>query len=128
MARRAFTIGGLIYGGFLLLIVLIVGASVAGILALRQIDASFAQVKDLAAVSKRGADLRNDAATLLRDAGAYAGDPTDARRKQVWAAAAGIKAEYFAISVERKIRNPAVAEMIERARDAFASIRSPKAG
>ena len=92
MARPAFTIGGLIYGGFFLLITLIVGASVAGILALRDIDASFAQVKDLAAVSKRGADLRNEAAILLRDAGAYAGDPTDARRKQVWAAAASIKA------------------------------------
>ncbi len=38
-------------------------------------------------------------------------------------AAAGIKAEFYAISVERKIRNPAVAEMIERGRDAFASLK-----
>ena len=33
--------------------------------------------------------------------------------------AAGIQAEFYAISIERKIRNPAVAEMIERGRDAF---------
>lgn len=33
--------------------------------------------------------------------------------------AAGIKAEFYAISIERKIRNPAVAEMIEHGRDAF---------
>jgi LysR family transcriptional activator of nhaA len=31
----------------------------------------------------------------------------------------GIKAEFYAISIERKIRNPAVAEMIEHGRDAF---------
>ncbi len=92
LARRRLTIGGLIYGGFLLLIVLIVGASVAGVLAMREIDASFIQVKDLAAVSKRGADLRNEAATLLRDAAAYAGDPAETRRRQVWTAAAAIKA------------------------------------
>jgi LysR family transcriptional activator of nhaA len=36
--------------------------------------------------------------------------------------AAGIKAEFYAISVERKIRNPAVAEMLERGREAFTSI------
>jgi LysR family transcriptional activator of nhaA len=35
-------------------------------------------------------------------------------------AASGVKAEFYAISVERKIRNAAVAEMIERGRDAFA--------
>jgi LysR family transcriptional activator of nhaA len=34
----------------------------------------------------------------------------------------GVKAEFFAISIERKIRNPAVAEMIEHGRDAFSSI------
>ncbi|MFX8445392.1 hypothetical protein ABTL54_20775, partial [Acinetobacter baumannii] len=73
-------------------IVLIVGASVAGVLAMREIDASFIQVKDLAAVSKRGADLRNEAATLLRDAAAYAGDPAETRGRQVWTAAAAIKA------------------------------------
>jgi LysR family transcriptional activator of nhaA len=33
--------------------------------------------------------------------------------------AAGIKAEFYAISVERKIKNPAVAAMAENARDAF---------
>jgi signal transduction histidine kinase/CheY-like chemotaxis protein len=97
MARRALTIGGLIYGGFLLLIVLIVGASVAGILALREIDASFTQVKDLAAVSKRGADLRNEAAILLRDAATFAGDPTEARRNQVRMLAGNIKAASIAI-------------------------------
>jgi len=36
--------------------------------------------------------------------------------------AAGVKAEFYAISVERKIRNPAVAELIEHGREAFASI------
>jgi len=36
--------------------------------------------------------------------------------------ATGIKAEFFAISVERKIKNPAVAEMIEHGREAFLSI------
>jgi LysR family transcriptional activator of nhaA len=36
--------------------------------------------------------------------------------------ASGIKAEFYAISVERKIRNPAVAEMIEHGRDAFLSV------
>jgi LysR family transcriptional activator of nhaA len=36
--------------------------------------------------------------------------------------ATGIKAEYYVISVERKIKNPAVAEMIERGRDAFTSM------
>jgi LysR family transcriptional activator of nhaA len=35
--------------------------------------------------------------------------------------AAGVKAEFYAISVERKIRNPAVAEMIEHGREAFLS-------
>jgi LysR family transcriptional regulator, transcriptional activator of nhaA len=34
----------------------------------------------------------------------------------------GIKAEFYAISVERKIKNPAVAEMIEHGREAFSSI------
>ena len=43
-------------------------------------------------------------------------------------AAAGVKAEFYAISIERKIRNPAVAEMIERGRDAFASMRSSRDG
>ena len=38
-------------------------------------------------------------------------------------AAAGIKAEFYAISVERKIKNPAVAEMIERGRDAFSGMK-----
>jgi LysR family transcriptional regulator, transcriptional activator of nhaA len=33
--------------------------------------------------------------------------------------ATGVKAEFYAISVERKIKNPAVAEMTERAREAF---------
>jgi LysR family transcriptional activator of nhaA len=33
--------------------------------------------------------------------------------------AAGVKAEFYAISVERKIKNPAVAEMTEHAREAF---------
>ena len=33
--------------------------------------------------------------------------------------ATGVKAEFYAISVERKIRNPAVAEMIERGRETF---------
>ncbi len=33
--------------------------------------------------------------------------------------ATGIKAEFYAISVERKIKNPAVAAMIENARQAF---------
>jgi LysR family transcriptional activator of nhaA len=37
-------------------------------------------------------------------------------------AVSGVKAEYFAISVERKIKNPAVANMIEQGRNAFASI------
>jgi LysR family transcriptional activator of nhaA len=36
--------------------------------------------------------------------------------------ASGIKAEFYAISVERKIRNPAVAEIIEHGREAFLSI------
>jgi LysR family transcriptional activator of nhaA len=36
--------------------------------------------------------------------------------------ATGIKAEFYAISVERKIRNPAVAEMIDHGREAFLSI------
>jgi LysR family transcriptional activator of nhaA len=36
--------------------------------------------------------------------------------------ASGIKAEFYAISVERKIRNPAVVEMIARGREAFLSI------
>jgi LysR family transcriptional activator of nhaA len=36
--------------------------------------------------------------------------------------ATGVNAEFYAISVERKIRNPAVAEMIEHGRDAFSSI------
>jgi hypothetical protein len=31
--------------------------------------------------------------------------------------AKGVKAEFYAISVERKIKNPAVAEMTEHARD-----------
>jgi LysR family transcriptional activator of nhaA len=35
--------------------------------------------------------------------------------------AKSVKAEFFAISVERKIRNPAVAEMIEHGREAFLS-------
>lgn len=39
----------------------------------------------------------------------------------------GIRAEFYAISVERKIRNPAVAEMIEHGRDAFASIKGTRA-
>ena len=34
----------------------------------------------------------------------------------------GIKAEFYAISVERKIKNPAVVEMIEHGREAFLSI------
>jgi hypothetical protein len=42
-------------------------------------------------------------------------------------AATGIKAEFFAISVERKIKNPAVAEMIEQGRDAFTSFKGAKA-
>jgi LysR family transcriptional activator of nhaA len=42
-------------------------------------------------------------------------------------AATGIKAEYYAISVERKIKNPAVVEMIEQGRDAFSSIKGSKA-
>lgn len=33
--------------------------------------------------------------------------------------ATGVKAEFYAISVERKIRNPAIAEMIEHGREAF---------
>ena len=33
--------------------------------------------------------------------------------------ATGVKAEFYAISIERKIKNPAVAVMIERAREAF---------
>ena len=36
--------------------------------------------------------------------------------------ATGVKAEFYAISVERKIKNPAVAEMIEQGREAFLSI------
>ena len=36
--------------------------------------------------------------------------------------ATGVKAEFYAISVERKIKNPAVAEMIEHGREAFLSI------
>lgn len=40
--------------------------------------------------------------------------------------ATGIKAEFYAISVERKIKNPAVAEMIEQGRDAFTSIKGAK--
>jgi len=36
--------------------------------------------------------------------------------------ATGVKAEFFAISVERKIKNPAVIEMIEHGREAFQSI------
>lgn len=36
--------------------------------------------------------------------------------------ATGIKAEFFAISIERKIKNPAVIEMIEHGREAFLSI------
>ena len=36
--------------------------------------------------------------------------------------ATGIKAEFYAISVERKIRNPAVAAMIDHGREAFLSI------
>jgi LysR family transcriptional activator of nhaA len=35
--------------------------------------------------------------------------------------ASGVKAEFYAISVERKIKNPAVAAMAENARDAFLS-------
>jgi len=33
--------------------------------------------------------------------------------------ASGVKAEFYAISVERKIKNPAVAEMTEQAREIF---------
>jgi LysR family transcriptional regulator, transcriptional activator of nhaA len=36
--------------------------------------------------------------------------------------ATGIKAEFYAISVERKIRNPAIAAMIEHGREAFSTI------
>jgi len=36
--------------------------------------------------------------------------------------ATGVKAEFYAISVERKIKNPAVVEMIEQGREAFLSI------
>ena len=36
--------------------------------------------------------------------------------------ATGIEAEFYAISVERKIRNPAVAELIEHGREAFLSV------
>ena len=35
--------------------------------------------------------------------------------------ATGIKGEFFAISVERRIKNPAVAAMTEHAREAFSS-------
>jgi len=42
--------------------------------------------------------------------------------------ASGIKAEFYAISVERKIKNPAVAEMIEQGRDAFNSVKGAKSG
>jgi hypothetical protein len=35
----------------------------------------------------------------------------------------GIKGEFFAISVERKIKNPAVAVMTEHAREAFHTVR-----
>jgi LysR family transcriptional activator of nhaA len=41
-------------------------------------------------------------------------------------AVSGIKAEYYAISVERKIKNPAVAEMIEQGRNAFAGAKGSK--
>lgn len=37
--------------------------------------------------------------------------------------AKGIRAEFYAISIERKIKNPAVAAMIDDARDAFASMQ-----
>ena len=40
-------------------------------------------------------------------------------------AATGIRAEFYAISVERNIRNPAVAEMIEKGRDAFSGRAQP---
>lgn len=43
-------------------------------------------------------------------------------------AASGIKAEFYAISVERKIKNPAVAEMIEQGRDAFNGVKGAKSG
>jgi LysR family transcriptional activator of nhaA len=36
--------------------------------------------------------------------------------------ASGVKADFYAISVERRIRNPAVAEMIEHGREAFLSL------
>lgn len=42
--------------------------------------------------------------------------------------ATGIKAEFYAISMERTIRNPAVAEMVGRGRDAFAAIRGSRPG
>ena len=40
--------------------------------------------------------------------------------------APGIKAEFYAISVERTIRNPAVAEMIAKGRGAFEEARGPR--
>ena len=40
----------------------------------------------------------------------------------------GITAEFYAISVERKIKNPAVAEMIEQGRDAFSGVKGTKSG
>jgi LysR family transcriptional activator of nhaA len=40
--------------------------------------------------------------------------------------ASGIKAEFYAISVERRIKNPAVAEMIERGREAFDGVRGAR--
>lgn len=42
--------------------------------------------------------------------------------------ASGITAEFYAISVERRIRNPAMVEMLERGRDAFGGVKGARPG
>ena len=43
-------------------------------------------------------------------------------------AASGITAEFYAIFVERRIRNPAMVEMLERGRDAFDGVKGARPG